>query len=81
MDRERVCDCQFKRTCQTFNDPLIAAKRKTSTGLGCAGQTDYYRGRHCPVFRCAYLTAVVAEALRHAPAQPGRANTSANGGA
>ena len=68
MDRERVCDCQFKATCQTFNDPLIAAKRKAATGLGCAGQTDYYRGSHCQVFRCAYLTAVVSDALRRASA-------------
>ncbi len=65
MDRERVCDCQFKDTCQTFNDPLIAAKQKTADGHGCVGQTDYYRGSHCRVFSCAYLTVVVSDALRH----------------
>ena len=80
VDRERVCDCQFKRTCKTFNDPLIEAKCKTACGHGCLQQTDYYRSRHCQAFRCVYLTAVVSEALRHAPAQAGRANTSANGG-
>jgi len=81
VDRERVCDCQFKATCQTFNDPLIEAKYKTACGHGCVRQTDHYRGKNCQVFHCAYLTAVVSDALRHAPMQPSRADTSANGGA
>ena len=81
MDHERVCDCQFKATCQTFNDPLIEAEYKTACGHGCVQQTDYYRGKHCKAFRCAYLMAVVSDVFRRAPAQAGQADTSANGGA
>ena len=80
MDRERVCDCQFKETCQTFNDPLIEARCKSASGHGCVQQTDYYRGEHCRVFRCACLMTVLSDVFRHAPAQPRRADTSARGG-
>jgi len=66
VDRERVCDCQFKAACQTFNDPLIDERRKGLDGFGCVQQTDHYRGKHCRVFRCAYLAAVVSDAMRHA---------------
>ncbi len=67
MDRERVCGCQFKDTCQTFNDPLIDAKQKTADGHGCVEQSDFYRAKHCQVFRCAYLVTVVSDALGSAP--------------
>ena len=79
MDRTRVCDCQFKSTCQTFNDPLIEVEYKSASGHGCVRQTDYYRGKHCQAFRCAYLIGIVSDVFRHNPGEPGRP-TSPNGG-
>ncbi len=63
MDKEETYDCPFILQCETFGDPLIAGTRKGRDGLGCRAQTNTYRGRHCKTFACAYLSAVLADAL------------------
>lgn len=69
MDHETMCDCPFADHCQTYADPLIDKTRKGPTGFGCRGQNDIYRGKHCHVFACAYLSMVVSDVLKHqAPA-------------
>jgi len=50
MDREAVRDCQFKAVCEAYNDPLIDGARKGGAGMGCQGQNDLYRSRHCRTF-------------------------------
>ena len=65
MDHSKVCDCQFRDRCSTYNDSLIDARRKGPLGLGCEGQTDEYRGHHCKAFQCSYLTMVVTDGFRH----------------
>jgi len=64
MDHEAICDCPFRERCATFNDPLIDEARKGPLALGCRGQNDIYRAKHCRTFACAYLSAVVSEAFR-----------------
>ena len=64
MDHEAICDCQFRDTCATFNDSLIEEARKGPSGLGCRGQSDVHRGKHCRTFACAYLSVVISDALR-----------------
>ena len=64
MDHEAICDCAFKGRCATFNDPLIDAPRKGPSGLGCRGQTDHHRARHCRTFACSYLSLVFSDAMR-----------------
>jgi len=63
MDHDVICDCAFAGTCQTYADPLIAESHKGPEGCGCAGQTDFYRSRHCRSFRCKYLSAMLSEML------------------
>ena len=65
MDHEQVCDCPFRDTCATFNDPLIDQRRKGPDGLGCRGRNDIYRGKHCRIFRCTYLSMVFSDAIGH----------------
>jgi len=74
MDHEAVCDCQFAEHCQTFNDPLIDEARKGPEGLGCRGQNDIHRGKHCRTFACAYLSLVVTDALKQPAVKPAREN-------
>ncbi len=64
MGHENICDCPFKDHCAAFDDPLIDDDRKGSNGLGCRGQNDIYRGKHCRKFACAYLSMVVSDGLR-----------------
>ena len=68
MDHEAICDCPFLGHCATFSDRLIDPARKTAGGLGCRGENDVYRGRHCHTFSCSYLSIVISDALR----PPGR---------
>ena len=70
MDHEAICDCPFMARCETHADPLIGEKRKGPDGLGCQGQSDTYRGKHCRSFACAYLSIVVADALKTTPRRP-----------
>jgi len=74
MDHEAKCDCQFLETCPTFEDRMVSGRMKGPTGLGCTGQTDVYRGKHCRTFACAYLSIAVSNALRQPPYQVGRPN-------
>ena len=63
MQHAAVSECPFKDTCETCADPLIAEVRKGSKGLGCEGQNDYHRSRHCKSFRCKYLSVALSELL------------------
>ena len=65
MDHEVICSCQFMDQCQTFNDSLIGEERKGPSGFGCRSQSDFYRGKHCRTFACAYLSIVLSDAMRH----------------
>ncbi|MHC4986415.1 MAG: hypothetical protein ACYTFO_09710 [Planctomycetota bacterium] len=79
MDHSKVCDCQFRARCTTYNDSLIDARRKGPDGLGCENQTDEYRGYHCKAFQCSYLTMVVTDGFRHLAAEdPQPASVRAN---
>ena len=64
MDHEEISDCPFKDHCAAFSDPLIGDNRKGPSGLGCQGQNDIYRGRHCRKFACAYLSVVISDQMR-----------------
>jgi len=64
MSHEAVCDCQFMDHCATFNDSLVDELRKGPAGLGCRGQDDIYRSKHCRTFACSYLSMVVSDVLR-----------------
>lgn len=70
MDHEEISDCPFKDHCAAFNDSLIADNRKGPGGLGCRGQNDIYRGKHCRKFACAYLSMVVSDGLKPPRAVP-----------
>jgi len=70
MDHEAICDCPFLARCETFADPLIDQRRKGPEGLGCQGQNDRYRGKHCKTFACAYLSMVLTDALKPTPTRP-----------
>jgi hypothetical protein len=73
MDRQTICDCCFKDHCQTFSDPLIEQARKGAAGLGCRGQNDLHRARHCRTFRCASLSLVLNDLLKQpAPESDGQ---------
>ena len=65
VDHETICNCRFMDRCETFNDPLIDEARKGPGGSGCRGRDDFYRGRHCRTFACAYLSVVISDAVRH----------------
>jgi len=65
MECQALCDCHFKEHCPTFNDPLVDDERRGPKGLGCLGQTDLYRGKHCQTFVCAYLSTVLSDALKN----------------
>lgn len=69
MEHDRICDCQFRARCSTFNDSWIEARRKGAEGLGCQNQSDEYRAHHCKAFQCSYLTMVVADGFRHLAAE------------
>jgi len=69
MGRSKLCDCQFRGRCSTYNDAVIDPRRKGPLGLGCTGQTDEYRGCHCKAFQCAYLTLAVTDGFRHLAAE------------
>ena len=53
-------DCPLRHQCPAYADPLIDRRRKGPMGLGCHGQTDLYRKRHCKTFRCRLLVEVMA---------------------
>jgi hypothetical protein len=63
MDREAIRDCQFLERCATFGDPMIDQGRKGPAGMGCTGQNDIHRSRHCHVFRCTCLCVLLGDLL------------------
>lgn len=67
MDHEAIRDCPFRDRCQTYKDTLVPRSRKGPNGLGCAGRSDIYRGKHCNTFTCAYLSMVVSGMIFHKP--------------
>lgn len=70
MDHEEISDCVFKDHCATFSDSLIGDNRKGPSGLGCRGQNDIYRGKHCRKFTCAYLSVVISDQMGQVGAMP-----------
>jgi len=68
MEHDKICDCPFKDRCETYADPLIDASRKGIAGLGCTGQDNFYRSRHCKTFSCKYLCVLLADMLSPKPA-------------
>jgi hypothetical protein len=67
MDHEAICDCPFLARCASFGDPLISEDRKGPRGMGCTGQSDLYRSRHCRSFGCQYLSMVISDAMKQPP--------------
>ena len=74
MDHEAICDCPFKDSCQTFDDPMVAGCEKGAAGRGCQGASDIHRRSHCRAFACKYLSTVLSQMMA-ADKTPG-ANTS-----
>jgi len=76
MGHDDLHDCPFMGECATFADALIDEMRKGPGGLGCRGQSDIYRGKHCKAFACSYLSMVISDVLRHPGAAATREQTA-----